>query len=511
MLLAKADRMRAIEEEAVANQGITLYQLMERAGAAVAEEAGAMLPAGGRVIIFCGKGNNGGDGFVAARLLADKKKYDVEVIMLTGTGEATGAAAGAYREIAHAASITKTPFNSRKHPKSPDLVIDAILGFGLRGTVRGTAAQAIKAINSYNAPVLSVDIPSGVDADTGQVEGDAVKADRTITFTCPKAGMAIYPGLDHVGTMRIADIGIAKETIAKHANVCLGSRAVARLLLPTRRTDAHKGDCGRVLVLAGSVGMTGAAAMSSLAALRIGAGLVTLGIPESLNDILETKLTEVITKPLPETPGRTIRAKAADQIMEMIPATDAVLIGPGLSTHPGTVTLARQLVTAVPAPMVIDADGLNALVGKTDLLAKRPGPTIMTPHPGELGRLLGISTEAVQSDRLTAAAKAADAWQATVILKGARTIIAGGGCLHINPTGNPGMATAGTGDVLAGMVAGLVAQGLPPYPASVLAVYLHGRAGDLAARKTTELALIATDLLDYLPTAIRELKKKGGP
>lgn len=510
MLLAKADQMLAIEEEAIASQGITLYQLMERAGAAVAEEAVAMLPAGGRIIIFCGKGNNGGDGFVAARLLAAEKKHQVEVVMLADAGGATGAAAQAYREMTCSGPITQTLFDSRKPPINPDLVIDAVLGFGLRGAARGAAGQAIETINSYSMPVLSVDIPSGVDADTGQVAGEAVKAERTVTFTCPKAGIAIYPGLDHVGTVRIADIGIDKKLIAKHANICLGNRAVARPLLPTRRTDAHKADCGRVLVLAGSVGMTGAAAMSSLAALRIGAGLVTLGIPESLNDILEVKLTEVMTKPLPETAKRTIRAKAVDQIMEMIPAADAVLIGPGLSTHPGAVTLVRRLVTLVPAPMIIDADGLNALVGRTDLLSKRPGPTIMTPHPGELGRLLGIPPGEVQSDRLAAAAEAADAWQATVILKGARTIIAGRGCLHINPTGNPGMATAGTGDVLAGMIAGLIAQGLPPYPASVLAVYLHGRAGDLAARKTTELALIATDLLDYLPTALLELKK-GSP
>jgi len=505
MLLAKADQMRAIEEEAVAAQGVTLYELMARAGAAVAKEAREMLPGGGRVVIFCGKGNNGGDGFIAARLLASDEKYDVEVVMLIGAGEATSAAAQAYQEIAHLAAVAKTPFNARKLTKPAALVIDAILGFGLKGAARGPAMQAINTINAVEAPVLAIDIPSGVDADTGQVAGEAVKADRTITFTCPKAGMAVHPGLGYVGAMRIADIGIAKETIARHANICLGSRAVVRPILPTRRTDAHKGDCGRALVIAGSVGMTGAAAMSAQAALKIGAGLVTLGVPESLNDILEIKLTEVMTKPLPETPERTIRAKAAEQIMDLVPAADVVLAGPGLSTHTSTVTLVRQLVTLVAKPLVIDADALNALVGKVELLSKRPGPTIMTPHPGELGRLLGISVEEVQSDRLTAAAGAAADWGATVILKGARTIVAGAGCLHINPTGNPGMATAGTGDVLAGMVAGLIAQGLPPYPASVLAVYLHGRAGDLAAIEKTELALIATDLLDYLPIAIREL------
>ncbi len=505
MLLAKADQMRAIEEEAVAAQGISLYDLMERAGAAVAGEAREMLPRGGRVAIFCGKGNNGGDGFVAARLLAAEDKYNVEVVMLAGAGEASGAAAQAYQEIAHIDAIAKTSFNPRKPPKDPGLIIDAILGFGLKGEVKGPAARAIETINSYTGAVLSVDIPSGVDADTGQVAGPAVKADRTVTFTCPKAGMALYPGIEHTGALRVADIGIEKTAIAAHANICLGSRAVVRPLLPARRTDVHKHDCGRVVVIAGSVGMTGAAAMCAQAALKIGAGLVTLGVPESLNDILEVKLTEVMTRPLPETPERTIRAKAVDEILEILPGADSVVIGPGLSTHTSTVTLVRQLVTLVEAPLVVDADGLNALAGKADLLAKRPGPTVLTPHPGELGRLLKIPADEVQSDRLAAAAKAGESWQATVILKGARTVVAGGGCLHINPTGNPGMATAGTGDVLAGMVAGLIAQGLPAYPASVLAVYLHGRAGDLAALERTELALIATDLLDYLPTAIKEL------
>ncbi len=510
MLLAKVDQMRKIEEEAIAKQGLSLNELMNRAGAMVALEAIEMLPKVGRVLIFCGKGNNGGDGFIAAHLLAEKK-YAVEVIMLSAPDDFTGAARQAFAKISDQSSVKKTSFKSfnAKTCSQQDLVIDSVFGFGLKGKARGAGAKAIATINSLGSPVLSVDIPSGVNSDTGQIDDQAVKATRTVTFTCPKAGMAIDPGVDHVGSLRVADIGIDKKIVATHAKVCQGSRPIARSLLPKRRTSAHKGDCGRVLVLGGSVGMSGAVAMCSQAALKTGAGLVTLGMPESLNHILEVKLTEVMTKPLPETPERTLRAKALDVIMEMAPRADVVVVGPGMSTHSSTATLVQQLVTSIENPLIIDADGLNALAEKPDLLLKRPGPTILTPHPGELGNLLGISTSMIQSDRLSWAAAASDDWKVTVILKGARTVIAGGGCLHINPTGNPGMATAGTGDILAGMLAGFVAQGLPPYPASVLATYLHGLAGDIGVKHRTELALVATDLLHYLPAAIKAIQGNG--
>ncbi|MCK4268236.1 MAG: NAD(P)H-hydrate epimerase, partial [Actinomycetia bacterium] len=299
--------MKAIEKEAVAKQGISIYELMKRAGGAVAKEALEVLGKSGQVLVFCGSGNNGGDGFIAARLLA-AQQFDVEVIMLTAADELTGAAQRAFKTIEKLSSVKKTSFSLEERPYNADLVIDAVLGFGLKGNLRGNAAKAISLINSVNASILSVDIPSGVNSDTGQIHGDAVKATRTVTFTCPKAGMAIYPGANFVGSIRVADIGIEKTIISSHAKVCLGSRAMSRRLLPNRQTDAHKGDCGRVLVIGGSVGMTGAVAMSSQAALKIGAGLVTLGVPESLNSILETKLTEVMTKPLPDTPDKTLRA-----------------------------------------------------------------------------------------------------------------------------------------------------------------------------------------------------------
>lgn len=496
--------MLTIEEEAIAGQGITLNELMERAGAATAAEARNLLPQPGRVLIFCGGGNNGGDGYVAARLLAGRK-YQVEIAMLVEPAKLAGAAAAAFAKIAADEKIAKIPISARRRPKTPDLIIDALFGFGLRGAVRGAGAKAIKLINSIAAPVLAVDIPSGVNSDTGGVESEAVMADRTITFTAPKAGMAIYPGLEHTGTIRVADIGIDKQIVARHTNICLGSRALVRRLLPKRRPDTHKGDCGRALIIAGSVGMTGAAAMCSRAAMRSGAGLVTLAVPESLNDILETKTTEVMTMPLPETPERSIRAKALDTIMEIAPDFDVVAVGPGLSTNTGAVNVVRQLVTLIETPLVVDADGLNALVGQTSLLAKRPGQTILTPHPGELGRLLAVPTATIQADRLQAAQTAATAFGATVVLKGARTVISDKNCLYINPTGNPGLASAGTGDILCGLIAGLTAQGLPVYPASILGAYLHGRAGDLAAKDLSELALVATDLLDYLPAAVLEL------
>ncbi len=508
MLIAKTAQMRAIEQAAIEEQGITLYELMERAGAAVATEARRMAPKPGPVVIFCGKGNNGGDGYVAARLLA-KSGYSVDLVMLVASDELDGAAAEAFTRIAGDNTITKRRFDARRRTANAALIIDALLGFGLRGAVRGTAAKAIGAINDSPTPVLAVDIPSGVDSDTGLALGPVVAAERTITFTAPKAGMALWPGCELSGEIRVADIGISKDIVVRHTNICLGGKALARPLLPSREAGAHKGDCGSVLVVAGSVGMTGAAALTAGAAVRIGAGLVRLGVPESLNDILEAKLTEVITIPLPETIARSARAKAFDTLMELIPEADALVVGPGMSNNESTTTLIRQLVIGVKGPLVIDADGLNALVGKTELLTKRQGETLLTPHPGELARLLNVSIAEIQADRLGAAQTAVERWGVTLVLKGARTVIGGGGCFHINPTGNAGMATAGSGDVLAGMLGGLLGQGLPAYPAAVLGAYLHGRAGDLGAVALSELALRAGDLLDYLPAAILELQGGG--
>ncbi len=508
MLVAKTAQMRAIESAAVRETGISLYDLMERAGAAVATHAGELLPKSGRVVIYCGKGNNGGDGYVAARLLAERG-YGVEVMMLAAVTGLSATAATAFAKIANTPTILKTRFDGRRRPPDADLIIDALLGFGLQGAVRGPAAGIISVINESSIPVLSVDIPSGVDSDTGLARGPAVRADRTVTFTLPKAGMVLWPGCQLSGEVRVADIGIGRELVAAHTNICLGGKALARPLLPQRAPDAHKGNCGRILVVAGSVGMTGAAALAAEAAVRMGAGLVVLAVPESLNDILETKLTEVMTFPLPETVDRTARAKAFDTLMELIPSMDAIVVGPGLSTNQSTVTLIRQLVIGVEGPMVIDADGLTALVAKTDLLKKREGETLLTPHAGELGRLLGKSATEIQADRLAAAEEAVERWQATLVLKGARSIVAGSGCFHVNPTGNAGMATGGTGDVLAGMLGALLAQGMPAFPAAVLGTYLHGRAGDLGARELSQLALRAGDLLDYLPAAILELERGG--
>jgi ADP-dependent NAD(P)H-hydrate dehydratase / NAD(P)H-hydrate epimerase len=505
MLLAKTDQIRLIEEEAVRDQALSLSELMERAGKAVAEEAAAMLTRGGRVVVFCGRGNNGGDGFVAARLLAGKN-YAVEVVMLAEATELTGPAATAFWSIAETDAVKKTAFNDRPLTPPADLIIDAVLGFGLTGPVRGAAAKAVETINAAGAPVLSVDIPSGVDSDTGAVRGAAVRAAATVTFTLPKAGMALYPGLDHVGKLRVADIGIDKSIVSRHAKTCLGSRAIVRRLLPIRGAEAHKGVCGRVLVVAGSVGMTGAAALSAAAALKSGAGLVTLAAPKSLNDILETKLTEVMTKPLPETPERTIAPRAIETVLEAAAEFDSVLLGPGLSTHSDTATFVRELVLKLDKPLVVDADGLNALVDRPDILTTRKAPVALTPHPGELARLLNTTAAEIQKDRLGIAQEAARLYNAAIVLKGARTIVAERECAYVNPTGNPGLATAGTGDVLAGLLAGFIAQGLPLYPAAMLAVYLHGAAGDLAAADKTQLALVAADLLDYLPTAIKGLE-----
>ena len=318
----------------------------------------------------------------------------------------------------------------------------------------------------------------------------------------PKQGLVLYPGAEFAGELTIADIGIPKELSGK-GKVNLLTADDIRPILPQRRGDSHKGDYGHVLVLAGSTGLTGAAALTSLGALRSGAGLVTLGIAESLNPIMEVKLTEVMTKPLPETKDGTLSLKAEEGILRLVKKIDTLAIGPGLSTSEETSELVRRLITRVEKQMVIDADGINAISGNISILKNAPGPRIITPHPGEMARLIGRSKEEVQNDRIGISQEVAEETAATVVLKGARTIISDSESnVYVNPTGNPGMASGGMGDVLTGMIASFLGQGLGEIESAQVGVYLHGLAADIAREKKGELALIATDILDSLSEAI---------
>jgi len=465
----------------------------------------------------CGRGNNGGDGLVVARHLR-RARVPVEVWLAARPEELSGDAAamlarwrrmrGTIHDLASAAGLASLERGCGKAAA----IVDALFGTGLNAPVRGLAADAIAAMNGCGAPVFAIDIASGLSADTGTPLGAAVRATLTATFAFPKVGQLVYPGFEHTGLLAVVDIGIPAEAIAAvDPRVSLLEQQEVGRLLAQRPRDAHKGNFGHVLVVAGSRGKTGAALLASGGAARAGAGLVTLAVPASLQPVLEAQVRETMTTVLPDTgrgaaalaDGRTVDALLADRA--------AVVCGPGIGTAPETRAMVAHLVRRCAAPLVLDADGLNAVAG-TSVLRERSGPTVVTPHPGEMGRLLGTDSARVQADRLGAARALARSDGVVVVLKGARTIIASpDGGAAISPTGNPGMATGGTGDVLAGIVGGLLAQGLTPFDAATLAVFAHGAAGDAIAARQGEVGLLAGDLLAELPSTLARLQSSARP
>ncbi len=515
MKVSTAFEMRNIDRVCMEEIGLPGIALMENAGSSIAIAALEMLREsnGKSVSVVAGRGNNGGDGFVVARHLAN---YGVRVkVFLLAEKEKISGDAKTNLEVLERIDLSPKEITSEEELEQirsslvhSDLIIDALLGTGIKGEVRGLFAPAIKLINEMPRPVLSVDIPSGLDTDRGSPLGVCVKADRTVTLGLPKRGLVVYPGASYVGKLSIAHIGIpAKLLNSEEIKVELVDEEMVRSIIPTRADDAHKGSCGRVLVVAGSVGLTGAAAMASTAALRSGAGLVTLALPESLNDLMEVKVTEVMTYPLPETSSRSLSYKALDKIMNLADKSSVLALGPGLSTAEDTVKLVQELVQRINLPLVIDADGLNAFAGRRDLLKRIKAPLVLTPHPGELSRIIEIDISEILADRIEIGRNTAEELSATLVLKVPRTITATPeGKAFINPTGNSGMATGGTGDVLTGIIAGLIAQGVNPTSAAIAGVYIHGLAGDLAACEKGKLGMIAGDLLEKVPEAINGLE-----
>lgn len=513
MLVVTPQQMQEIDARTIKKYKVPGLALMENAARALAEKALEMpaLNSPAAVCIVCGPGNNGGDGLAAARLLKEQG-CEVQVFLLGSALNLKGDA----RTNAQKLKAAKIKINEIKGGagltalkaglKRSGLVLDAIFGTGFKGAASKLAGQVIVAINASGVPVLSADIPSGVNGETGQATGPAVKADATVAMGLLKTGLLFYPGKSLAGKVSVADIGFPPKAIAdQKAGTNTIGQEYARQLLPSRPYDAHKGSCGTLLVLAGSAGMTGAARLASLSALRSGAGLVYLGIPESLSDVMESKLTEVIIKPLPETRTRTLSLQALDRIKALMAKADTILIGPGLSTHPETLELVQAVVKNLNIPAVLDADALTELSGNVQLL-KNQVPLVLTPHYGEMARLTGKTIAEIKANPMRAAGEFAVECNKTIVLKGAPTVIAGpSGHLWVNPTGNSGMATAGSGDVLAGLIAGLMAQGLSPDEAAVLGVYLHGLAGDLAKENKTEYCMLAGDILDNLPEAYKKL------
>lgn len=509
MKVVSGDQMRSIERRVFTEYGLSSQLVMEIAGRQVAVIARRLLPDGrGPVVVMCGKGNNGGDGLVAARWLRHAG-IEVQAVVWASLDDLTVEASTALHAAQMAGVPILLPAQAREALQEAALIIDAILGTGVKGPARGSAAEAIKLINQADRPVLAVDMPSGITTDTGRADGPAVEADWTVTFGLPKLGLFQFPGADLAGKVTVADIGLPSAAVeAEVITVELSRPREMMNWLPEYSRNAHKGTRGRVLLAAASRGMTGAAALAGEGALRAGAGLVTVGAPASSQPVVASLRPEFTSLAFPETAAGGLSSAAVDPFLQRAERADALAIGPGIGTEPETQRFVRQVVASAPAPLVLDADAIKAFAGQAELLGQAPVPVVLTPHPGEMAHLLGWTVESVQSDRLAAARAAADITNAVVLLKGAYTLIAEpGGMVWINPTGNRALGTGGSGDVLTGVIAGLLAQGMRAPEAAVTGAYLHGLAGDRLSERLGHDGVLAGDLLKELPQVQRDLRR----
>jgi NAD(P)H-hydrate epimerase len=513
MKIVTAKQMRELDRTAIEDVGIPGAVLMENAGLQVVRVMREQIPglADKKVLIVCGKGNNGGDGFVVARHLFNSG-IEVRVALMTEKHQLKGDAKLNFT-IAEKMNIPIVEMTANEQIPAfrnlllqADVVVDSVLGTGLYEAVQGFYKNIIETINKAHKLIVAVDIPSGLSADTGVVPGSCIRADLTVTFAVPKQGLVLFPAANYVGELHVVDIGIPKSLIreAQFEVHLLGCDDVRGSFLQ-RRPNTHKDTYGHVLAIAGSPGTSGSAYLAGRSALRTGAGLVTLAFPESLYSHLEMSTIEVRTAPLPETSKCTLSVKAYEQIMSLAADKRVVVIGPGLTTNPSTVELVHRLITSLPIPMVIDADGLDAVAQSPDILLKAQAPIVLTPHPGEMARL--VPNTLIQNNRIAVTQEMAQKYHCVIALKGARTIIASqDGCVFINATGNPGMATAGTGYVLAGIIAGLIAQSVIPIEATKAGVFLNGLAGDLVAEEKGDYGLIASDIIEMIPQAMKRVQ-----
>jgi NAD(P)H-hydrate epimerase len=588
MRILTAEEMRGVDRAAIERLGLPGLVLMENAALGVVDAIGRQYPRAESAAIFCGPGNNGGDGLAVARQLATRG-YAVEIFLAVGTAGKTGKAGAAGNagtagkagkggeagkggdagKGGEAGNAGEGPLAGDAglqlavcrrleltiHELAPDgdaaeaeaelaaalaaagrhdLVIDALFGTGLARPLTGWFARLVEGLNEVPRPRVAVDIPSGLSGSSAEPPGPHLLADLTVTFAAPKVAHVFPPAADAAGELVVTDLGFPRRLVDEAAgdlHLLVGDELAG--LLPPRARDSHKGDYGHLLLVAGSPGKAGAAVLAARAAVRAGAGLVTAAVPEPILQIVHLGSIESMVLPLPagsagpprehgagdaggghgaSQGGGGLTAAAAEQVLAAAAGKSALAVGPGLGQDAGTVAAIRRLAAAAELPLVLDADGINAFAGRPEELAARRAPTVLTPHPGELGRLLGISTAEVQADRPAAARRAAAATGAIVVLKGSLTLIAApGGGLYVNPTGNPGMASGGTGDVLTGILGGLMAQRLEPLDAACLAVYLHGLAGDLALARLRGPSLAAEDLIASLPAAFADLADGKAP
>jgi len=488
--------------------GTTAEVLMERAGRAVARAAVDLVGGvyGRRAVVVCGKGNNGGDGLVAARHLA-RWGMRVAVVAVETTDALREPAAGNLDRLGEVGiRVRRWSSATLAHELArADVAIDAIFGTGFRGFPEDEWADAIDALNAGGAPVVAVDIPSGVNGATGAVEGAAVRAELTVTFGAAKVGAVLLPGAELAGAVRVVDIGFPEGLI--RASTFLVEPSDVTVWIPVRPVDTHKRATGVLVVVAGSRGMTGAPALVAEAAGRIGAGLVTVAAPAEIVPTIQSHLTEATFLPLPATARGTVARDAIAQVLEVLGRAHALAIGPGLTTDEDTAGFVRELVRASPVPVVVDADALNAFAGRASDLSDRAAEAVLTPHAGEFVRLAGVGARELDTDRLAHVRALARDARAVTLLKGSRTIVADAdGRARINPTGGPFLATAGSGDVLTGMIGGLLARGLAPADAASAAAYVHGVAGSLAGRSTGD-GTLAGDITAAIPEAVAHTER----
>jgi hydroxyethylthiazole kinase-like uncharacterized protein yjeF len=527
MKILTASQMQHIDQLTTARFGVPSLTLMENAGRGVLEylqERFSPLDQD-RILILCGRGNNGGDGMVVARLLREKG-LKPRVLLLGNPQALRGDAAVNYERLAasgppevveHIAAWQKT----RPSLKATTLLVDALLGTGLSKPLEGFLLEVVRDVNSQlsGARVLAVDLPSGISADSAELIGEHMRVDASVTFTAPKIAHVFPPACERVGEWVVKQIATPPEALETDPDLFLNlcSREDVTWIARPRKLAAHKGNYGHVLVLAGSLGKTGAAAMAAMSALRAGAGLVTVATASNVLPIIASLGMEFMTEPLPQTDIGTLSLRALDygRLDKLVEGKTVLAVGPGLGSHPETAELVRTVVNRYSVPLVLDADGLNAFAGsmaKFRIDARPIGATVFTPHPGEMARMVGMTTKEIQSRRVDVARDFSQKYRINLVLKGFRTLTAApDGQVWVNPTGNPGMATGGTGDVLTGLVAGLLAQ-YPERPVTQVvsaAVYLHGLAGDLAARELGQPSMIAGDLLEAVPLAYGTLKESS--
>ncbi|HSM50391.1 MAG TPA: NAD(P)H-hydrate dehydratase [Thermoanaerobaculia bacterium] len=514
MRVLTAAAMREVDRRAIEELGVPGPVLMENAALGVVEALAARFPQVERVSLVCGPGNNGGDGLAVARHLLSRG-YEVRVALADG-GRALSGDAALQLRILEAIGLSPVRFGPDGDPApllawlaGGELLVDALFGTGLTRPLAGWAARLVEALDRLPLPRLAVDLPSGLDGDRPEIPGPALRADLTVTFAAPKVAQVLPPASGLVGDLVVADLGIPGWLVEEAPGgihlICSGELAAA---LPPRAPESHKGSFGHLLLVAGSPGKAGAAILAARAAVAGGAGLVTVATPAPLAPTVELGSLESMTLALPASASGALALGGLGLLLAAAEARDAVALGPGLGEDPEAREVARRFALACSRPLVLDADGINAWAGQPELLRERRAPTVLTPHPGELARLLGREVSEVRSDRLGAVARAVEATGAFVVLKGHRSLVGTpDGEIHVNPTGGPAMASGGSGDVLTGLLGAFLAGGVEPGTAAALAVHLHGLAGDLAAAELGGPAVPAAELARFLPRAFAELER----